>query len=128
MFGFLCFPELTEEAKADLLEFEEKERQKKQGRFGGARGRGGVRGGGLMGRGRGGGGSGRGGLPMFGMLDFRGDGGLGRGRINEQRPPLMQVNLGTQVRHTTVCLNSCLFLSDLTEMPIPAHVDLASPG
>ncbi|XP_036451989.1 RNA-binding protein 33 isoform X2 [Colossoma macropomum] len=87
--------ELTEEAKADLLEFEEKERLRKQGRYGG-RGRGGGRGGGGMmgGRGRGG----RGGLPMFGMGDFHGDGGAGRGRIHEQRPPLMQVNLGMQPR------------------------------
>uniref|UniRef100_W5K3J0 RNA binding motif protein 33 n=1 Tax=Astyanax mexicanus TaxID=7994 RepID=W5K3J0_ASTMX len=90
--------ELTEEAKADLLEFEEKERQRKQGRFGGrGRGGGGGRGGMQGNRGRGGGG-GRGGLPMFGMGDFRGDGGAGRGRMNEQRPPLMQVNLGMQPR------------------------------
>ncbi|XP_035392095.1 RNA-binding protein 33 isoform X2 [Electrophorus electricus] len=90
--------ELTEEAKADLLEFEEKERVRKQGRFGG-RGRiGGVGGRGvpLMGtRGRGGG---RGVLPLFGMGDFRGDGSVGKGRINEHRPPLMQVNLGMQPR------------------------------
>ncbi|XP_017538983.1 RNA-binding protein 33 isoform X1 [Pygocentrus nattereri] len=85
--------ELTEEAKADLLEFEEKERLRKQGRYGG-RGRGGGRGGMMGGRGRGG----RGGLPMFGMGDFHGDGGTGRGRIHEQRPPLMQVNLGMQPR------------------------------
>ncbi|KAG9273627.1 RNA-binding protein 33 [Astyanax mexicanus] len=90
--------ELTEEAKADLLEFEEKERQRKQGRFGGrGRGGGGGRGGMQGNRGRGGGG-GRGGLPMFGMGDFRGDGGVGRDRMNEQRPPLMQVNLGMQPR------------------------------
>ncbi|KAK3567801.1 hypothetical protein QTP86_026756 [Hemibagrus guttatus] len=79
--------ELTEEAKADLLEFEEKERLRKQGRFGG-RGRGGVAGG----RGRGGG------PPTFGMGGFRKDGGAGRGRMNEPRPPLMPVNLGMQPR------------------------------
>ncbi|XP_076828697.1 RNA-binding protein 33 isoform X2 [Brachyhypopomus gauderio] len=87
--------ELTEEAKADLMEFEEKERVRKQGRFGG-RGRiGGVGGRGLPlmgGRGRGGG---RGMLPLFPMGDFRGN---GKGRINEHRPPLMQVNLGMQPR------------------------------
>ncbi|XP_051755310.1 RNA-binding protein 33 isoform X2 [Ctenopharyngodon idella] len=102
--------ELSEEAKADLQEFEEKERQRKQGRFGG-RGRGGPRTdggrGGMAGRGgirgRGGGGGrgvgGRGDFPLFGMGGFRGDGG--QGRINEQRPPLMQVNLGMQLRMTT---------------------------
>lgn len=79
--------ELTEEAKADLLEFEEKERLRKQGRFGG-RGRGG---GVMAGRGRGGG------PPAFGMGGFRKDGGAGRGRVNEPRPPLMPVNLGMQV-------------------------------
>ncbi|XP_067258255.1 RNA-binding protein 33 isoform X3 [Chanodichthys erythropterus] len=103
--------ELSEEAKADLQEFEEKERQRKQGRFGG-RGRGGPRTdggrGGMAGRGgirgRGGAGGrgvgGRGDFPLFGMGGFRGDGG--QGRINEQRPPLMQVNLGMQqLRMTT---------------------------
>ncbi|KAK2860867.1 hypothetical protein Q7C36_005033 [Tachysurus vachellii] len=78
--------ELTEEAKADLLEFEEKERLRKQGRFGG-RGRGGV-----------GGGRGGGGPPAFGLGGFRKDGGAGRGRMNESRPPLMPVNLGMQPR------------------------------
>ncbi|XP_027012565.2 RNA-binding protein 33 isoform X3 [Tachysurus fulvidraco] len=78
--------ELTEEAKADLLEFEEKERLRKQGRFGG-RGRGGV------GGGRGGGG----GPPAFGLGGFRKDGGAGRGRMNESRPPLMPV-MGMQPR------------------------------
>ncbi|XP_067294578.1 RNA-binding protein 33 isoform X2 [Pseudorasbora parva] len=99
--------ELSEEAKADLQEFEERERQRKQGRFGG-RGRGGPRGdggrGGMGGRGgirgRGGAGGrgvgGRGNFPLFGMSGFRGDGVGGQGRINEQRPPLMQVNLGMQ--------------------------------
>ncbi|XP_065145454.1 RNA-binding protein 33 isoform X1 [Paramisgurnus dabryanus] len=92
--------ELSEEAKADLQEFEEKERQRKQGRFGG-RGRGGQRGdggrGGMTGRGgfRGRGGrGGRGDFHLFGMGDFRGDGG--RMRMHGQRPPLMQVNLGIQ--------------------------------
>ncbi|XP_051559541.1 RNA-binding protein 33 isoform X3 [Myxocyprinus asiaticus] len=96
--------ELSEEAKADLQEFEEKERQRKQGRFGG-QGRGGLRAdggrGGMAGRGgvRGRGGQGGGGrceFPPFGMGNFRGDGVGGRGRINEQRPPLMQMNLGMQ--------------------------------
>ncbi|KAG7329665.1 hypothetical protein KOW79_005887 [Hemibagrus wyckioides] len=79
--------ELTEEAKADLLEFEEKERLRKQGRFSG-RGRGGVGGG----RGRGGG------PPACSMGGFRKDGGAGRGRMNEPRPPLMPVNMGMQPR------------------------------
>ncbi|XP_077085331.1 RNA-binding protein 33 isoform X2 [Siphateles boraxobius] len=99
--------ELSEEAKANLQEFEEKERQRKQGRFGG-RGRGwprpdGMRGGmagrgGIRGRGGAGGRGvgGRGNFPLFGMGGFRGDGVGGQGRINEQRPPLMQVNLGMQ--------------------------------
>lgn len=74
--------ELSEKAKQDLMEFEEQERQKKQNRYGGRGMRGGMRGG----RGRGGGG-----FPPFGMMDFRGN----RGRMNDQRPPLMgmQVNL-----------------------------------
>ncbi|KAJ8376778.1 hypothetical protein SKAU_G00073580 [Synaphobranchus kaupii] len=81
--------ELSEEAKADLLEFEEKERQRRQGRFGGrGRGRGG---------GGGGGRGGRGGFPGFGMPDFRFDGG-GRGRMNDQRPPLMPLQMGMQSR------------------------------
>uniref|UniRef100_A0A8C1GVD5 RNA binding motif protein 33a n=1 Tax=Cyprinus carpio TaxID=7962 RepID=A0A8C1GVD5_CYPCA len=96
--------ELSDAAKADLREFEERERQRKQGRFGGRgrgadggrggmAGRGGVRGrGGAGGRGAGG----RGDFPLFGMGGFRGDGVGSRGRINEQRPPLMQVNLGMQ--------------------------------
>lgn len=99
--------ELSKEAKADLQKFEENERQRKQGRFGG-RGRGGPYGdggrGGMQGRGgmRGRGGAGGRGLGgrndfhMFGMGGFRGDGVGGRGRINEQRPPLMQMNLGMQ--------------------------------
>lgn len=85
---FFFFLELTEAAKADLLEFEEKERLRKQGRYGG-RGRGG---GGVMGgRGRG--------PSAFGMGGFRKDcgGGPGRGMMNEPRPPLMPVNLGVQV-------------------------------
>ncbi|KAI5103788.1 RNA-binding protein 33 isoform X2 [Silurus meridionalis] len=77
--------ELTEEAKADLLEFEEKERQRKHGRFCG------------RGRGGGGGGGGRGGPHMFGMGGFRKDAG-GRGRMNESRPPLMPVGLGMRPR------------------------------
>ncbi|KAM6976858.1 RNA-binding protein 33, partial [Aplochiton taeniatus] len=86
--------ELSEEAKADLLEFEERERQKKMGRFGG-RGRGG--GGGGMG-GWHGGARGRGGFPAFGMGDFRGDCG-GRGRMNAQRLPLMtQMGMQTPSR------------------------------
>lgn len=93
--------ELSDAAKADLREFEEREHQRKHGRFGG-RGRGGDGGrGGMAGRGgfrgRGGrGAGGRGDFALFGMGGFRGDGS--RGRINEQRPPLMQVNLGIQVR------------------------------
>lgn len=87
----VSFPlsELTEEAKADLLEFEEKERMRKQGRFGG-RGRGGG-----MGGSRGGGGGGR--PPVFRMGDFCKDGGAGRGRMNQSRPLSMPVNLGMQV-------------------------------
>ncbi|XP_070784079.1 RNA-binding protein 33 isoform X2 [Enoplosus armatus] len=72
--------ELSEKAKQDLMEFEEQERQKKQNRFGG-RGRGGGRGG-----------RGRGGFPPFGMVDFRGG---NRGRMNDQRLPLMG-NMGMQ--------------------------------
>ncbi|XP_064805089.1 RNA-binding protein 33-like isoform X1 [Oncorhynchus masou masou] len=77
--------ELSEEAKADLMEFEEKERQRKQGRFGGRGGRGGERGG-FRGRG------GRGGFPGFGMGDFGG----GRGRMNDQRLPMMPLHMGMQ--------------------------------
>ncbi|XP_019897434.2 RNA-binding protein 33 isoform X2 [Esox lucius] len=77
--------ELSEEAKADLMEFEEKERQKRQGRFGGRGGRGGDRGG-FRGRG------GRGGFPGFGMTDFGG----GRGRMNDQRIPMMALHMGIQ--------------------------------
>lgn len=106
---FFSLSELSKEAKADLQKFEENERQRKQGRFGG-RGRGGPYGdggrGGMQGRGgmRGRGGvggrglGGRGDFHLFGMGGFRGDGVGGRGRINEQRPPLMQMNLGMQVR------------------------------
>ncbi|XP_038585462.1 RNA-binding protein 33 isoform X1 [Micropterus salmoides] len=72
--------ELSEKAKQDLMDFEEQERQKKQNRFGG-RGRGGGRGG-----------RGRGGFPAFGMVDFRGG---NRGRMNDQRLPLMG-NMGMQ--------------------------------
>ncbi|XP_023143314.2 RNA-binding protein 33 isoform X1 [Amphiprion ocellaris] len=71
--------ELSEKAKQDLMEFEEQERQKRQNRYGG-RGRGGGRGG-----------RGRGGFPPFGMGEFRGN----RGRMNDQRPPLMP-NMGMQ--------------------------------
>ncbi|KAM9501584.1 RNA-binding protein 33 isoform 2-T2 [Clarias gariepinus] len=80
--------ELTEEAKADLQQFEEKERQRRQNRFG-DRGRG---------RGRGGGGRGRGGPPSFGMGGFRKDGCAGQGRMNESRPPLIPMNMGMQPR------------------------------
>ncbi|KAG7488474.1 hypothetical protein MATL_G00034620 [Megalops atlanticus] len=74
--------ELSEEAKADLLQFEEKERQRRQGRFGGrGRGRGGMRG--------------RGGYSGFGMADFRNDGAV-RGRMNDQRPSLMTMHMGMQ--------------------------------
>lgn len=65
------------------MEFEEQERQKRQNRHGG-RGRGGGRGG-----------RGRGGFPGFGMVDFRGG---NRGRMNDQRPPLMG-NMGKLVSH-----------------------------
>lgn len=68
--------ELSEKAKQDLLQFEEQERQKRQNRYGGRGGRGG--GGGRGGRGRGG--------FQFGMVDFRGG---NRGRMNDQRVPLM---------------------------------------
>ncbi|XP_051267323.1 RNA-binding protein 33 isoform X3 [Dicentrarchus labrax] len=77
--------ELSEKAKQDLMEFEEQERQKRQNRYGG-RGRGGGGGGG------GRGGRGRGGFPPFGMVDFRGG---NRGRMNDQRIPLMG-NMGMQ--------------------------------
>lgn len=62
--------ELSDKAKQDLMEFEEQERQKRQNRHGG--------------RGRGGG---RGGPLSFGLMNFRGG---NRGRINNQRPPLME--------------------------------------
>ncbi|XP_034997976.2 RNA-binding protein 33 isoform X2 [Hippoglossus stenolepis] len=75
--------ELSEKAKRDLMEFEEQERQKRQNRYGG-RGRGGGGGG----RGN----RGRGGFPGFGMGDFRGG---HRGRMNDQRIPLMG-NIGMQ--------------------------------
>ncbi|KAM9337178.1 RNA-binding protein 33 [Symphorus nematophorus] len=74
--------ELSEKAKQDLMEFEEQERQKRQNRYGG-RGRGG---------GGGRGGRGRGGFQGFGMMDFRGG---NRGRMNDQRLPLMG-NMGMQ--------------------------------
>ncbi|CAJ1082049.1 RNA-binding protein 33 isoform X2 [Xyrichtys novacula] len=77
--------ELSEKAKQDLLQFEEQERQRKQSRYGG-RGRGGGGGGG------GRGGRGRGGFQSFGMADFRGG---NRGRMNDQRIPLMG-NMGMQ--------------------------------
>ncbi|XP_026148704.1 RNA-binding protein 33 isoform X2 [Mastacembelus armatus] len=78
--------ELSEKAKQDLMEFEEQERQKRQNRFGG-RGRGGGRGS-----------RGRGGLPGFRMADFRGG---HRGRMNDQRLPLMR-NIGMQ-QHRAMC-------------------------
>ncbi|XP_070961507.1 RNA-binding protein 33-like isoform X3 [Oncorhynchus clarkii lewisi] len=71
--------ELSEEAKAGLMEFEEKERQRKQGRFGG-------RGGGFRGRGL------RGRFPGFGMGDFGG----GRGRMNDLRLPMVPLHMGMQ--------------------------------
>ncbi|KAG7224970.1 hypothetical protein INR49_014886 [Caranx melampygus] len=80
--------ELSEKAKQDLRDFEEQERQKRQNRYGG-RGRGGGGGGG---GGGGRGGRGRGGFPGFGMADFRGG---HRGRMNDQRLPLMG-NMGMQ--------------------------------
>lgn len=64
------------------MQFEEQEQQKRLNRFGG--------------RGRGGGGRGsrgRGGFGGFGMVDFRGG---HRGRMSDQRPPLMG-NMGMQV-------------------------------
>ncbi|XP_058879305.1 RNA-binding protein 33-like isoform X2 [Acipenser ruthenus] len=70
--------ELSEEAKATLVDFEEKERQRKQGRFGG------------WGRGRG-----RGPFPGYEHGDFRRDAG-GRGRMNEQRPPLVTMPMSLQ--------------------------------
>ncbi|XP_020350421.1 RNA-binding protein 33 isoform X7 [Oncorhynchus kisutch] len=74
--------ELSEEAKAGLMEFEEKERQRKQGRFGGRGGdRGGFRGRGLRGR-----------FPGFGMGDFGG----GRGRMNDLRLPMVPLHMGMQ--------------------------------
>lgn len=77
--------ELSEKAKQDLREFEEQERQRRQNRHGG-RGRGGR------------GGRGRGGFPPYGMIDFRGG---NRGKMNDQRPPLMG-HMGKLVRHFTV--------------------------
>lgn len=71
---FLSIIELSEKAKQDLMEFEEQERQRRQNRHGG-RGRGGGRGGRV-----------RGGCLSFGLMDFRGG---NRGRISDQRPPLM---------------------------------------
>ena len=82
--------ELSEKAKQDLLEFEEQERQKRQNRYGG-RGRGGGGGGGRGGRGRGY-------FPCYGMPDFKGG---NRGRMHDQRIPLMG-NMGMQVKHCTV--------------------------
>ncbi|XP_069015620.1 RNA-binding protein 33 isoform X2 [Embiotoca jacksoni] len=73
--------ELSEKAKQDLMAFEEQERQKRQNRYGGR-----GRGGGGCGGGGGRGGRGRGGFLGFGMSDFRGG---NRGRMNDQRPPLM---------------------------------------
>ncbi|XP_058481819.1 RNA-binding protein 33 isoform X2 [Solea solea] len=75
--------ELSEKAKQDLREFEEQERQKRQNRYGGRGGR--IGGGGRGGRGRGG-------FPGFGMGDFRGG---HRGRMNDNRIPLMG-NMGMQ--------------------------------
>ncbi|XP_041923235.1 RNA-binding protein 33 isoform X2 [Alosa sapidissima] len=89
--------ELSEEAKANLREMEERERQRKFGGRGrGFRGGPGGRGMGMGMGGRGmsmGGRGGRGGFPNFGMGDFGGGRG---GRMNDQRPPLM--HLGMQNR------------------------------
>lgn len=71
---FLSVLELSEKAKKDLMAFEEQERQKRLHRHGG------------RGRGDGRGGRGRGGCPSFGLMEFRGG---NRGRMNDQRPPLM---------------------------------------
>ncbi|KTF87846.1 hypothetical protein cypCar_00029753 [Cyprinus carpio] len=84
--------ELSDAAKADLREFEERERQRARKQM--EEGRNGKRGV-IRRKGRRGAG-GRGDFPLFGMGGFRGDGVGSRGRINEQRPPLMQVNLGMQ--------------------------------
>ncbi|XP_029444325.1 RNA-binding protein 33 isoform X3 [Rhinatrema bivittatum] len=62
--------ELSAEAKAALLEFEERERQRKQGRYGPRRGGGGGR---------------RGGLMSHIMGDLRRD-NTGRGRMQDHRP------------------------------------------
>ncbi|XP_011606273.2 RNA-binding protein 33 isoform X1 [Takifugu rubripes] len=66
--------ELSEKAKKDLMAFEEQERQKRLHRHSG------------RGRGDGRGGRGRGGCLSFGLMGFRGG---NRGRMNDQRPPLM---------------------------------------
>ena len=76
----LLSSELSEKAKADLMEFEVQDRQRRESRFGGGWGRGGGRG------------YGRGNLQGFGGQNFR-----GRGRMNEQRTPLMG-HMGMQVK------------------------------
>ncbi|XP_039610057.1 RNA-binding protein 33-like [Polypterus senegalus] len=75
--------ELSEEAKAALQEFEEKEKQRKQGRLGGR----------IRGRGRG-----RGNFFFYGPSTLRKDVG-DRGRLNEHRPPLMPLPLPMQHHH-----------------------------
>ena len=62
------------------MEFEVQDRQRREGRFGGGWGRGGGRG------------YGRGNLQGFGGQNFR-----GRGRMNDQRTPLMG-HMGMQVK------------------------------
>lgn len=101
VFLFHLSLELSDKAKQDLMAFEEQERQKRQNRYGG-RGRGGGRGG-----------RGRGGFPAFGMIDYRGG---NRGRMNDQRIPLMG-NMGMQVRQCTIVhLNSSsIWLHCLTQ-------------
>lgn len=115
IFVFHLSLELSEKAKQDLMEFEEQERQKKQNRYGG-RGRGGGGGGGRGGRGRGG-------FPPFGMIDFRGG---NRGRMNDQRLPLMG-NMGMQVSHCTVIhLNNfkgIIFLATLSNPSLSTSLE-----
>ncbi|XP_029002591.1 RNA-binding protein 33 isoform X2 [Betta splendens] len=76
--------ELSEKAKQDLMQFEAQEQQKRQNRFGGRGRGGGGGGGGWSSRGRGG----------FVMSDFRGG---HRGRMNDQRFPLMGVQQSSRM-------------------------------
>ena len=101
----LLSSELSEKAKADLMEFEMQDRQRREGRFGGGWGRGGGRG------------YGRGNLQGFGGQNFR-----GRGRMNDQRNPLMG-HMGMQVktpRHTGTLTWTCMY----THLEMHVH----SPG